>query len=181
MAFIAIILQIRSTVRGRVAANRIAATIPLCAGHGGLDSGRAVGPNPHNHFSTIGAKQGLELYKRRTYTKKMSAIKTHDHWQVVQGGTIHYTGEEEEDRQPLEVRAIRVSRNNPSACLLLTEKTYEGGSIPRTEQNVLHAHITGTVPSANTTEFNVSTRLDGQTHALNLTSVKSSKESCVVM
>lgn len=70
MAFIAIILQIRSTVRGRVAANRIAATIPLCAGHGGLDSGRAVGPNPHNHFSTIGAKQGLELYKRRTYTKK---------------------------------------------------------------------------------------------------------------
>ena len=110
----------------------------------------------------------------------MSAIKTHDHWQVLQGGTIHYEGDAEETTQPLEVRAIRVSRNNPSACLLLTEKTYEGGSIPK-EQNVLHARITSTVPSANTTEFKVSTRLDGQTHALNLTSVKSSKESCVVM
>lgn len=180
MVFIVIILQIRSTGSDRVVVYLIAATIALCAGHGGLGFGRAVGPNPHNHFSTIGAKQGLELYKRRTYTKKMSAIKTHDHWQVIQGGTIHYEGEEE-DAQPLEVRAIRVSRNNPSACLLLTEKTYEGGSIPRTEQNVLHARITGTVPSANTTEFNVSTRLDGQTHALNLTSVKSSRETCVVM
>jgi hypothetical protein len=111
----------------------------------------------------------------------MSAIKTHDHWQVLQGGTIHYEGEDEESVQPLQVRAIRVSRNNPSTCLLLTEKTYEGGSIPRTEQNVLHACITGTVPGATTTEFNVSTRLDGQSHALNLTSVKSSRKSCVVM
>lgn len=69
MAFIAIIFRAQSIVSDRVAVNLIADTIPLCAGHGGLGSGRAVGPNPHKHFSTIDAKQDLELYKRHTYTE----------------------------------------------------------------------------------------------------------------
>jgi len=69
VAFIATIFRAQSTVSDRVAGNLIADIIPLCAGHGGLGSGPAVGPNPHNRFSTIGAKQDLELYKRHTSTK----------------------------------------------------------------------------------------------------------------
>tara|TARA_B110000858_G_C17509194_1_gene339592 strand:- start:39 stop:374 length:336 start_codon:yes stop_codon:yes gene_type:complete len=111
----------------------------------------------------------------------MSAIKTHDHWEVVQGGEIKLEAVESEQNAPIRVRAVRISRTNPSLCELMTERTYTGGSISRTEHFIQHGHIQSTEPSSSTTKFNVSTRLNGEKLELNLTSVKSNKQSCLVM
>ena len=81
----------------------------------------------------------------------MSAIKTHDHWEVVKGGEIKLETAESEENAPIRVRAVRVSRTNPSLCELMTERTYMGGSISRTEHFVQQGHIQSTEPSSSTT------------------------------
>ena len=111
----------------------------------------------------------------------MSAIKTHDHWEVIQGGEIKIETSDSDQNAPIHVRAVRVFRTDPSLCELMTEKTYMGGSISRTEHFIQKGHIHSTEPSSSTTKFNVSTRLNGEKIELNLTSVKSNKQTCVVM
>lgn len=112
----------------------------------------------------------------------MSAIKTHDHWEVINGGEITLPATEAEENAPtMVVTAVRVSRSTPHLCNLMTKKTYCGGSISRTEHFIQQGQIVSTVPSLNTTDFNVSTRIGGEKLKLNLTSIKSDDKNCVVM
>ena len=93
----------------------------------------------------------------------MSAIKTYDHWEVINGGEITLQSVESEENAPtMVVTAVRVSRNTPHICKLMTKKTYCGGSISRTEHFIQQGQILNIAPSPNTTEFNIQTQLDGE-------------------
>ena len=107
----------------------------------------------------------------------MSAIKTHELFNIVQGDDIVFQNEDGED-QVLKVKSLMVERQRPSFCQIFTERE-NAGSMAR-ETKCYHAKIQTIVPETAYTEFAVKAKINDNFHELNLKTVKSESSECTI-
>lgn len=107
----------------------------------------------------------------------MSAMKTHELWDVVHGGNI--TIENEEGERSMSVKKLLVSRQRPSLCQIFTEGE-STGSISSSTTKVYNGKIETIVPADNSTEFAIKAKVGEQIQELTLKSVKSQQSDCVI-
>jgi len=107
----------------------------------------------------------------------MSAIKTHETFNIVQGDDISFTNEEGRDTV-LQVKSLSVSRQTPSVCVISTEKE-NAGSMAR-ETKCFHAKIETITPGTSHTEFAVKAKVNNEFHSLNLKTVRSQSSDCTI-
>jgi hypothetical protein len=106
----------------------------------------------------------------------MSAIKTHELFNIVQGDTI--TVEDEEGEQILNVKSLLISRQKPHICQIFTERE-NAGSMNRGTQ-VYHAKIETIEPGATSTDFSVKAKVGDEFHKLSLKTVRSESSECII-
>ena len=107
----------------------------------------------------------------------MSAIKTHDLWDVVHGDNVVITNEDGSKHHV--VKSILVNRQKPSFCQLFTEGE-NTGSLSSRETNVLTAQINTITPSEVCTEFAVNAKVGEKLQALNFKTVKNKNSECII-
>ena len=106
----------------------------------------------------------------------MSAIKTHELFEIVTGDDI--TIENEDGEQVLLVKKLLVSRQQPSICQLFTERE-NTGSLSRGTM-VYNAKIQTISPQTASTDFAVKAKVGDEFHTLNLKTVRSESSECVI-
>lgn len=108
----------------------------------------------------------------------MSAIKTHEFWDVVHGEELSL--EDENGPKSMRVRKIMVSRQNPSQCQLFMVRTDNSGSIQLAESCVYHGRVDNITPKEACMDFVVRAKVGEDVHALTLTSVKGKRDNCTI-
>jgi len=106
----------------------------------------------------------------------MSAIKTHELFNIVEGDKIRF--ENDEGEHVLHVKSMMVERQRPSICQIFTEKENDS-SISR-ETRAFHAKIENITPGVSSTEFSVKAKVGKDFHVLKLTTVRSESSECVI-
>jgi hypothetical protein len=108
----------------------------------------------------------------------MSAIKKHQLWDIVNANTdIGYTNEDGD--HSLQVKSLLVSRQIPNECQVFCESE-SIGSMPGNSTSVFKGKITKITPKANHTNFDVEIKVGEEHQTLNLKSVKSRNNECVI-
>lgn len=110
----------------------------------------------------------------------MSAIKTHDLYDVIHGDQIVF--ENEDGQQTLEVKTMLVDRQKPKTCQLFTAAENVGSMSSNTSQ-VYHAFIKDVRPSKKNPliqQFSVDAQIGDETRELNLQTLKSKNRDCVI-
>lgn len=107
----------------------------------------------------------------------MSAMKTHELWDIVHGDNI--TVENEDGEQSMLVKKMLVSRQRPSMCQIFTEGE-STGSISSTTTKVYNGKIKTIVPTDNLTEFTINAKVGDHIQGLCLKTVKSQQSECTV-
>lgn len=106
----------------------------------------------------------------------MSAIKTHELWDIVNGDDITVSNEEGE--QTFKVKSILVSRQQPSTCQIFAEQENTGSV--KNNTTVYHGFINAIKPNSTSTEFEVKAKVGDEIHELNLQSVRSQSRECII-
>lgn len=106
----------------------------------------------------------------------MSAMKTHEMFNIVHGDSIQF--ENDKGEQTFEVKSIMVSRQQPSICQLFTQKE-NTGSLAR-ETQVYHAKIETISPDTTTTDFSVRAKVGDEIQTLKLKTVRSESSDCCI-
>jgi hypothetical protein len=107
----------------------------------------------------------------------MSAIKTHDVWDVVHGDNVVI---QNEDGSVIHnVKSIMIDRNRPSFCQLFTEGE-NTGSLSSRSTKVLSAKINTISPNPTTTDFAVNAKVGEELQTLNLKTVKNNNSECTI-
>lgn len=107
----------------------------------------------------------------------MSAMKTHELWDIVHGDVV--TVENEDGEQSMIVKKMLVSRQSPSMCQIFTEGE-STGSISSSTTKVYNGKIKTMVPTDNLTEFTINAKVGDHIQGLCLKSVKSQQSECTV-
>ena len=107
----------------------------------------------------------------------MSAIKTHEQFQIVYGDDIEFTNDE--GNHTLQVRSLVVSRQRPSICQLFTAKE-NTGSLQSSETKVYNGKIETISPGSLTTEFVVKAKVGESLQTLNLKCQRSESSDCCI-
>ena len=107
----------------------------------------------------------------------MSAIKTHDLWDVVHGDEVVITNEDGSTHHV--VKSILIDRQKPSFCQLFTEGE-NTGSLSSRETKVLHAKINTITPNVACTDFAVNAKVGEELQTLNFKTVKNQNSECVI-
>lgn len=107
----------------------------------------------------------------------MSAIKTHDLFDVVHGDEVVLTFDD--NTVTHSVKSIMVDRNKPSFCQLFTEGE-NTGSLSSRETKVLSAKINTISPNINTTDFAVNAKVGEKLQTLNFKTVKNKNSECTI-
>tara|TARA_B110000091_G_C13320034_1_gene271986 strand:- start:52 stop:402 length:351 start_codon:yes stop_codon:yes gene_type:complete len=108
----------------------------------------------------------------------MSAIKKHQLWNIVHANTdIDYTNEEGE--HILQAKSLLVSRQIPNECQVFCESE-SVGSMPGNSTTVYKGKITKITPKSNHTNFDIQIKVGQKHQTLNLKSVKSKNNECVI-
>jgi len=107
----------------------------------------------------------------------MSAIKTHELFDIVDGDDIVFKDSEGED-QILKVKSLMVERSRPSFCQIFTEKE-NMGSMAR-ETKCFNAKIQLIKPETSYTEFEIKTKVNNDFQNLKLKTVKSESSECII-
>ena len=107
----------------------------------------------------------------------MSAIKTHEQFQIVDGDSIEFANEEGE-AHTMKVRSILVNRQKPSVCQLFTER--ENCSSLQSSTKVYNGKIENIVPGNVTTEFAVKARVADEFQTLNLKCQRTETSDCSI-
>jgi len=131
-----------------------------------------------NHFWFIDVKSDQTLFKG-AYSYLMSAIKTHEFFNIIEGDSIEF--QNEDGPQTLQVSRMMVSRQNPTACQLFAHAENKGSMSSR-ETKVYHGQInafTKTVDSTET-EFSVRAKIGDELKNLKLKTVKSNSSECCI-
>lgn len=106
----------------------------------------------------------------------MSAIKTHEHFNIVDGDDITY--ENEEGEHVFQVKSLLVNRQRPSVCQVFAEKE-NAGSMSRAT-TVYNAKIENIVPGTTSTEFSVKAKVNNEFHTLKLKTIRSESSECII-
>ena len=107
----------------------------------------------------------------------MSAIKTHDVWDVVHGDDVVI--QNEDGSVTHNVKSIMIDRNKPSFCQLFTEGE-NTGSLSSRSTKVLSAKINSISPNVNTTDFAVNAKVGEEVQILNFKTVKNKNSECII-
>lgn len=107
----------------------------------------------------------------------MSAIKTHEVFNIVSGDDITLQNEDGDD-QILKVKSIMVDRQRASVAQIFAQQE-NTGSMAR-ETKCYHAKIKSIVPGSISTDFLVKARVNNEFMDLNLTTVKSESSECII-
>jgi hypothetical protein len=107
----------------------------------------------------------------------MSAMKTHDLWDIVHGDNI--TVENEDGEQSMVVKKMLVSRTRPSTCQIFTE-CESVGSIASSTTKVYSGRIETMVPTDNITNFTINAKVGDHLQELCLKTVKSQQSECTI-
>ena len=107
----------------------------------------------------------------------MSAIKTHELFNIVQGDDIVFENAEGTEHV-LKVKSLMVERQRPSFCQIFTERE-NAGSMAR-ETKCYHAKIQTIVPETAYTEFAIKAKVNDDFHELKLKTVKSESSECTI-
>ena len=110
----------------------------------------------------------------------MSAIKTHDLYDVVHGDDILFTSEDETKK--LKVRSLVMDRRSDrrDICQIFAE-TENKGSLPTSDMKVLNCKITNITPDKTHYTFAVDAMVGKSPQSLSLKAVKSSNQnSCII-
>ena len=107
----------------------------------------------------------------------MSAIKTHDMFQIVQGDDITFSNDGGD--HTLHVKSLMISRQQPNICQIFTEKE-NTGSFKSCETRVLSGKIVTISPTCTTTDFAVNVKVGESFHELNLKCQKSADSDCCI-
>tara|TARA_B110000091_G_scaffold130897_1_gene140334 strand:- start:6082 stop:6408 length:327 start_codon:yes stop_codon:yes gene_type:complete len=107
----------------------------------------------------------------------MSAMKTHELWDIIHGDDI--TFENEEGQQKMTVKKLLVYRRNPSLCQIFTEGE-STGSISSRNTRVYSGKIESMVPTDKATNFTIKAKVGDNIQGLTLESVKSQQSECTI-
>jgi hypothetical protein len=107
----------------------------------------------------------------------MSAIKTHDVWDVVHGDEVVITNEDGSVVHA--VKSIMVDRSRPSFCQLFVERE-NTGSLSSRHTKVLSAKINTISPNTNTTDFAVNAKVGEELQTLSFKTVKNNNSECTI-
>lgn len=130
-----------------------------------------------DHYLNTAKESDQTLFKYK-WMSQMSAIKTHETFQIVHGDDIQCQNEEGEDKQ-LRVKSLVISRQKPSLCQIFTVKE-NTGSLQSSETKVYHGKIETIAPGAVTTEFVVKARVGEEFQNLNLKCQRSESSDCCI-
>ena len=108
----------------------------------------------------------------------MSAIKTHEFWDVVHGEEI--TAEYDNESRNMRVRKIVVPRQDPQKCQLYMVRTDNTGSIGPAESYVYHGRVDTITPKDACMEFAVRAQVGETVHQMTLTSIKGKNDACTI-
>jgi hypothetical protein len=106
----------------------------------------------------------------------MSAIKTHQTFNIVHGDNIEFKNEDGE--HVLQIKSIAISRQQPSICQLFTERE-NTGSLSRGTQ-VYHGKIESITPGSITSDFLVKARVGDEFHNVTLKCQRSENSECCI-
>ena len=106
----------------------------------------------------------------------MSAIKTHEMFNVVAADDINF--ENEEGEHCFHIKSMLVSRQQPSVCQLFTEKENTGSLVRETK--VYNAKIEQICPNPTVTQFSVKAKIGNEFQQLNLKTVRSENSECCI-
>lgn len=115
-------------------------------------------------------------YLRTFFVLQMSAIKTHELWDIVHGDDIIITNESGEST--MKVKSILVSRQKPSLCQIFAEQENTGSVSNNT--TVYHGFINTITPNSCSTDFAVKAKIGDHTQELTLKSVRTQSRDCVI-
>ena len=108
----------------------------------------------------------------------MSAIKKHQLWDIVHANTeISYTNEDGD--HSLQAKSLLVSRKNPNECQVFCESE-SVGSVSGSSTSVFKGKITKITPKTTHTNFDVNIKIGEKYQTLNVKSVKSQNNECVI-
>jgi len=106
----------------------------------------------------------------------MSAIKTHELWNIVNGDDI--TFENDEGEQTFKVTSMLISRQRPRTCQIFAEQENAGSVSHNT--TVYHGFIDTITPNTTSTEFEVKAKIGDIVQDLTLKSVRSESRECII-
>jgi len=107
----------------------------------------------------------------------MSAIKSHDMYDVVHGDEVLMTNEDGEIR--LKVKSLIVNRQKPMICQIFTSSE-NTGSLSSNETKVWNCKINHVVPAQNSMDFNVQAIVGDASQELTLKTVKTENSECTI-
>ena len=116
-------------------------------------------------------------YLRRMNKINMSAIKTHDVYNVIHGDDLVVAQEGEEKR--FKVTSMLLQRDRPSVCQIFTA-TENTGSLASSETKAFNCKVVSTEPSQHSTKFNLKAVVGTETQEIALTSVKTQSSECTI-
>jgi len=128
------------------------------------------------NFWHIVVEDDQTLYKPSFSMDDMSAIKTHETFNIVSGDDI--TFENDEGEHVFHVKSILIERQRPSICQIFAEKE-NAGSMSRAT-TVYNAKIEQIVPGSTSTEFSVKAKVNDSFHVLKLNTVRSESSECII-
>ena len=129
------------------------------------------------NFWHIVVEDDQTLYKQSFfYAPDMSAIKTHETFNIVSGDDI--TFENDDGEHVFQVKSLLIERQRPSICQIFAEKE-NAGSMSRAT-TVYNAKIENIVPGSTSTEFSVKAKVNDSFHVLKLKTVRSESSECII-
>lgn len=108
---------------------------------------------------------------------KMSAIKTHDVYNVIHGDDLVVAQEGGEKR--FKVTSMLLQRDRPSVCQIFTASE-NTGSLASSETKAFNCKVVSTEPSRHSTKFNLKAVVGTETQEIALTSVKTQSSECTI-
>lgn len=108
----------------------------------------------------------------------MSALKTHEYFNVVQGEDLLCPSENGEET--VQIKKLVVSRMHPSRCQVFTRKE-NIGSMSSPETKVYNGVIETIRPSSDVTEFAIKARVNSELVSLTLKTVPANSSECSIM
>ena len=106
----------------------------------------------------------------------MSAIKTHELWDIVHGDDINISNDQGD--YTFKVKSLLVSRQRPKTCQIFTEQENTGSVSMDTK--VYYGFIDTITPNSTCTDFAVKAKVGDQIQELSLKSVRSKSRECII-
>ena len=108
----------------------------------------------------------------------MSAIRTHEFFDIVDGDMIEF--ENDDGPQSLRVKTIMISRQNPTVCQLFASAE-NTGSLTSRQTKVYHGQISSfTTLNSTKTDFSVKAKIGDEFKSLELRTTKSNSSGCCI-